>query len=524
MNKIAKYLNKFIIGTVYDNQSVLNAYSTDRSVLKINPKVVAVPRTTHDIRKLVRFSNQLALKNVKIPVTVRGTGLDKTGAALGSGIIISTEKMNNIQEVDPRQRLVRVQAGVTLGQLNSALSLHSLAFPYHGDPNQTVGGLIANTYADFGENSKYGSLLSRVAQAEVVLSSGDVIQTDRLSARQLNKKQGSVELEGEIYRRLSDIIDDNPDLAAEADARVLPQIKSKNGSMDLLPIFFGSQGAYGIITEVILTCELLADEPQYFVAGFSNPTAALDFVTYSMTLDPLAVDIYDVALFNNANELGKTFRPFKKIPENGIVVSVQLNDMKKRKLRKKIKLLTSAQGKNTRFAISDEENYGEFIELQSVLSTYLNDVPRATHAPIVDDVYIADDKLKKYFTSLVELEKKYKISLPVFGSALNRNYSIRPEIDLTSVAGRQFVVAFLRDYADAISACDGKLAGGSPEGRVKAVCANTKLSPELEAIRKKIKEIFDVNDILNPGIKQNATLKAVVRQLRTSYNDGIISE
>lgn len=526
MNKIAKYLNKFIAGTVYDASSVLGGYATDKSILKITPKVVAVPISTHDVRKLVRFSNQLALKNYKLPITVRGSGLDKTGAAIGSGMIISMEKMNRIQEIDPRQRLVRVQAGVTIEQLNSALGLHSLAFPCFGNPKQTIGGLIANTYADFSTGTKHGiaPLGNFIAQMEVVLSTGDVLQTDSLSPRKLNRIQGSVEFEGEVYRKISNLADDNPDIVSEPHGRILSHVKSKRGMLNLMPLFFGSQGTLGVISEVILHCDIIQDNRQYFVANFTSATPALDFIDAAKNVDPEAVNFYDVTLFNEALESGKKFRPFNKMPENGVTVSVVVNGDSPRKVNKKLKQLESLLNKSTKHTISTPENYGDFVELDSILSIYLNSLPRAVRAPIADDVYIPNRNLKKYFTSIADLEKKFKTSLPVFGSALQKNYSIRPEIDLTSVTGRQFVLSFLREYNDLVTSCDGKLAGGSPEGRLKAICANTHLSPELKAISKEIKDIFDLNGILNPGIKQDATLRAVVRELRTSYTPGIITE
>ena len=120
MNKVTKYLNQHIIGNVFDRPSILEAYSTDRSILKITPKYVALPESSNDLRRIVSFINQLAARGMKIPIAVRGSGLDKTGADLTSGIVISTEKMNRILEIDEHGHFVRVQAGVTLAQLNSA--------------------------------------------------------------------------------------------------------------------------------------------------------------------------------------------------------------------------------------------------------------------------------------------------------------------------------------------------------------------------------------------------------------------
>ena len=91
MNRIAIYLNKSIDGVVYSAPSILEEYSTDRSMLKIHPRIVALPENTMDIRRLVRFSYQLAQKKVLLPITVRGSGYSKTGSDIGAGMIISTE-------------------------------------------------------------------------------------------------------------------------------------------------------------------------------------------------------------------------------------------------------------------------------------------------------------------------------------------------------------------------------------------------------------------------------------------------
>jgi len=521
LNKIAKHLNHYITGAVYGEFPVLEGYSTDRSILKIRPKVVAVPRTAGDIRKLVRFSNQLALKNYKLPVTVRGSGLDKTGAAIGPGMIISMEEMDHVKEIDPRQRLVRLQTGVTLGALNTALSLHNLILPVDGDPNQTIGGLIANDY---------GNLRSRITQAEIVLSNGDIIQTERLRPRRLNRKKGATGFEGELYRQLDNfLLDHAEDLAnitpgTRTGYATIPQIKVKNGSFDILSAFFGSQGTLGIITEIILNCDL-SDEPnQFFIAAFPSANTALNFIEYAAKIKPSAIDIYDTNLFTIATESGKKFRPLKSLPENGIVVNVSLNDSNKRHRSRKINRLTALLNKSTRYAVSNNDNYANFIELKTILSVYFNQHPHTIHAPITDDTFIPFKQLKKYFTAIAELEDKHKIALPIFGSVLANRYSVRPEIDLGSVTGRQFALAFMREYNELIMDCDGSFAGGSAEGRLKAIFVNTHLDPELKKLYQEFKTIFDPNSILNPDVKQGANIRAVVRALRTSYNTGIIKE
>ena len=178
MNKIAKYLNQQLIGNVFDSSQILEAYSTDRSPLKITPRMVVVPENASDVRRTVKFVNQLAQKSVHIPITVRGSGLDKTGADLGTGLILSTEHLNKILEIDDRARLVRVQAGVTLGQLNSALALYGLHIPVLADPRETIGALIANFTTDAAAG-KYNGIYYYVDCIESVISTDISVSCSR---------------------------------------------------------------------------------------------------------------------------------------------------------------------------------------------------------------------------------------------------------------------------------------------------------------------------------------------------------
>lgn len=64
MNKITKYLNQHINGQVFDRPSILNAYSRDKSVIEVTPRLVAVPYDTDDIQFLLRFANDVAEKTL----------------------------------------------------------------------------------------------------------------------------------------------------------------------------------------------------------------------------------------------------------------------------------------------------------------------------------------------------------------------------------------------------------------------------------------------------------------------------
>jgi len=111
MSKVAAYLQEHILGEVSTNPAILAAFSHDMSVLEITPEMVVYPRVTNDIRKIARFTWQLAEKGHVLPLTVRGNGTDETGGAIGKGIIVTMPAhMNRIFEFDPKQKITAYSA------------------------------------------------------------------------------------------------------------------------------------------------------------------------------------------------------------------------------------------------------------------------------------------------------------------------------------------------------------------------------------------------------------------------------
>src|SRR5680860_744615 len=132
MNKISQYLNEHILGEINSDEPIRQKFSTDGSILSITPELVVHPRVTNDIRKVARFCWQLAEKGHILPITIRGSGTDKTGAAIGKGIVINTPAhLNNTIFIshNNKDRFVHVQPGVNFGALNETLKSHGLIIP-----------------------------------------------------------------------------------------------------------------------------------------------------------------------------------------------------------------------------------------------------------------------------------------------------------------------------------------------------------------------------------------------------------
>lgn len=527
MNRIAIYLNQHIDGVVYSAPNVLDHYATDRSLLKFHPRIVAIPASARDVRRLVKFSNQLAAKKIALPITVRGAGYSKTGSSIGNGLVISTEKLNHIQEIDVRQRLIRVQAGVTLGELKKSLVVHGLDLPVSGDPHETIGGLIAKN-ASASVNTEPSTIVEFVEEAEIVLSDGSLIEVNNYGARTLKKKLEQKDLEGEIYRRIKEIIDKQSEsivkIALTAQNRSgysgIKAVQDRRG-FNLLPLICGSEGTLGIITEVILRVEPVFEKPDWFAIPCSDCN---DYVRVSQLLKKLKfsdIEVYDATLFNQADTTGKTCGFYRKAPDGGYLIIANAKDDARRDRRRKFAKLKKALTGKDRLIVEDVKNTHDFIAVNENLLAYLNDSGGGYYLPLVDGAFIPEARQAEFLRGLQLMAEKFKLKLAIYGSVDFNTFTVRPSFTPATPDGRKELIAFLRNYLKLVQHCDGYPCGDAPEGRFLAMFTRPCEDAETTTIYGKIKEVFDPLDILNPGLKQEVEPRNVLRHFRTDYNGGI---
>lgn len=519
MGKITKYLNQLIVGNVFDAPEVLETYSTDRSALKVKPKFVAVPESTDDIRKLLRFFNQIAAKDIPVSVTVRGSGLSESGADLSSGLVISMEKLNHLLEIDPRERLVRVQAGITLKELNTALSVSGLFVPIGGHDSDTIGGLISDNPIDsFCE--KYGGIENYVERLEVILANGECLQTANLKKYAVAKKATEKSLEGDIYRKVSKLLKDDRFLVDE----LAKQKQGKEGyptiidvvrkeKMDLAPLFFGAQGTLGVITEVILRAIPLRKRPTRAIATFKELEPAVKFMNEVREMKPRELNLCDLRIIQEARESGKNLDGIIRKLEDGYVVYVSFDERGAFQL-KRVMAKKNNFPRNTKFVFESPENRVLINEVENAVPSYLNRLGNSRRVPVLTDFYLPSRNLASFVKDLEILSKKLDLELPLFGSYNNSIYSLRPMFKLDDPEYTKKFATFLRAGAYVINRQEGLLAGGAPEGRVKAIVTNTEMLDSKKEFYSKIKKIFDQNNILNPDVKLGASSKFTLTHLR----------
>ncbi|MBQ3474508.1 FAD-binding oxidoreductase [Candidatus Saccharibacteria bacterium] len=527
MGKIAKYLNQLTVGNVFDNPEVLEKYSTDQSALKIKPKFVAFPESTDDIRKLMKFFNQLSTKDINVTITPRGSGTSEGGESLSSGIIISTEKLNKLLEIDTRERLVRVQSGITLKELNTALSVSGLKIPIEGRDEETIGGLISNASVDEAMG-KYGGIANYVERIEVVLTNGECLQTERLKRYAVAKAAAEKSFLGNIYQKVSKLLHDNPELLKKLEDKKKTLVGypfltklSKRETLDLMPIFFGAEGTLGIISEVILKAVPVKEKATRIVATFKEIGPALKYAETIHNLNPKKVDFYDLKIIMEAREAGKNLDGVIRKLEDGYVIFASF-DEKGNSMLKKVMAMKEELPRNTKFVFESAENQITLGEFENSLINYLHYVKNAERVPILTDFYLPVYNLQNFLKDLKILEEKLKLDLELYGNLETEIFSLRPKFNLEDADFNKKATTFLRAGAYVISRHGGGLAGGTPEGRLKAVVTNTEMPEDERKLYEDLKKIFDPNGILNPDVKIGANSKFTLTHFRDTNSSQIM--
>jgi FAD/FMN-containing dehydrogenase len=526
MNKITQYLNEHILGEVTSNKSVLEKFSKDGSVFSIKPELVVSPRTTNDIRKIARFTWQLAEKNRPMSMTVRGGGSDKTGAAIGKGIIINTlSHLNNIIFVSLKNKnqFIHVQPGVNIRGLNEILKSHGMIITgsFKSDAYSTIGGAIANNYENIG------SLVSRM---EVILANGDLIETSRIGKHELNKKKGLQTFEGEIYRKIDGIIEDNDKLLSSQNKEIannsgyfgITKVKQRDGSFDLTPLIIGSQGTLGIISEIVIKTDFYNPDESILVATFENAQAARNVANSLMQLSPKILDIIDGRFFDKATEMGKKYVFSDDISDVNSVIYLSFNDFsegaRRHKIKKTLKIINKLNP-DTKTFTSYEKPIEELYAVREVSSVILQpEVNEDSLPPLVDGIAVPAQRLEELITAINQLAVKHHIELPIYINWLTNTIDTRTALQLHNVSDKQKVFKLINDFAEVTAKLDGNMTANGGEGRIKTPAIYAQTDTELIEIYKQIRETFDPFSTLNPGVKQASDLKTLISYLNPDFN------
>jgi len=543
MNKLAAYLQGHIAGEVLVSDGARTFFSTDGSVLQMTPNMVAYPRSTNDIRKIARFTWQLAEKGHILPMTARGSGTDQTGAAIGSGIVmVFPAHMNKILELDSKQKEVRVQPGLNFKSLQETLHTHGLFLPPYPASYQysTVGGAVANNTA--GEKSlKYGQMRRWVDRLEVVLANGEVIQTGRMSRKEVDKRKGVATLEGEIYRAIDGILADNAELIDEYERKIrvtknsvgydLSQVRRKDGSIDLTPLLVGSQGTLAIVTEAIIKLESYSPQTSLLVAAFDTVDAAIDAVEGLRELRPSAIEMVDSHLLDFvAKQQGAPVHTDivgEEAPVPAVLLFVEFDEASSHQRDKRIKKTSKLlDGIATAVKVTNDlEEQQKLWSIRHAAAVVVNyDHAGKAALPIIEDGIVPTTAFRQFIDDVYALFNKHHLEVALWGHAGDANLHIQPLLDLRKLGDRQKVFKLMDEYYRIVLKYGGSIAAEHNDGRLRAPYVAAQVGPEMAGLYAQVKAAFDPHGILNPGVKTGTDIKELASLLRDTYSIAHLSD
>ncbi len=234
---------------VISTEDERRAYETDAlTAYRRVPLAVILPRSTAEVSAALAFLDREGVK-----VVARGAGTSLAGGALPAedAVVVGLSRMNRILDIDPANRLARVEAGVTNIGISNAVS--HLGFFYAPDPSSqlacTIGGNIAMNSGG-AHCLKYGVTTNNILGMTVVMVDGTV-----------------VELGGTL---------DNP-------------------GYDLMGLMIGSEGQLGIVTEATVRLMPLAEGARPVLIGFSSAEDAGGCVAgiIASGIIPVAIEYMD---------------------------------------------------------------------------------------------------------------------------------------------------------------------------------------------------------------------------------------
>lgn len=534
MNKVAHYLQEHLIGEVIVGEDARKYFSTDGSIFSVTPSIIAYPRNENDVRKTLRFTWQLAERGRVIPVTARGAGSDQSGAALGKGVVlVFPAHMNKILELDTKAGTVIVEPGLNYAKLQQTLHTHGRFLPPYPASLEysTIGGAVANNSG--GQKSvKYGTTQKYAEALRVVLANGEVIETKRLNKRDLGKKMGLANFEGEVYRSLDALIEENEDVIKKMSLNLprnsagynLSSVKGKDGSFDLTPLFIGSQGTLGVVTEISLKTENY-NPASTLVVTFCNEIEVLQGLINeikSFKTQPSAIEVVDDKLLNYVNQFNPNqLRNIVQHPFPRFVLFVEFDDVANKTQAKMAKKMAKLlEKKQLNFKIETDENEVEQLWKlrQSVASVIAHGNDKAKALPIIDDAIVPVEKVGEFIKQVYALFEGYRMPATMWGHIGDGNLHVQPLLDLGQVGDRQRVFRILDDYYSLVIEFGGSTSAQYNDGRLRAPYLEKLYGAEAYALIKKTKTIFDPFGTLNAGVKVDVSLEDIKPLVRSEFS------
>ncbi|MER7012637.1 FAD-binding and (Fe-S)-binding domain-containing protein [Saccharopolyspora sp. NPDC000359] len=479
-------------------------YSTDASNYRQVPTGVVFPRDEDDVAATVDIARRHG-----VPITTRGAGTSIAGNAIGTGLVLDFARhLNRIVDIDPERRLARVQPGVVLDSLRSAVAGHGLTFG--PDPSThsrcTLGGMIGNNSC--GTHSvAWGKTVDNVHSLDVLLSDGTRLEVGATPPEQLAELCARGDRVGRLHQDLRALRDDVadlvrrtfPDLARRVSGYNLDQLLPENG-FHLARALVGTEGSCAVVLGA--TVELVPSPPAraLTVLGFPDTYAAADEVPRLRGLGALAIEGLSAELVDVVRLRNPASPALPLLPGGRSWLLVESGGADRGEAEAAAEAIIRAMGERAESVVhTDPARLAALWKIREEGSGYSTRMAGSERWSGWEDAAVPPEQLGSYLREFDALLARFGRRGVTYGHYGDGCIHVRIDFDLLSRPGTAEYRSFLEAAADLVVAHGGSVSGEHGDGQARSALLSRMYPPEVIRAFERFKAAFDPHELLNPG-------------------------
>jgi FAD/FMN-containing dehydrogenase len=542
-------LKKTITGDVLFDEDTLTTFSHDASLFEVKPQAVVYPKTDEDVQNLVKFVAKHKKAFPKLSLTGRSAGTDMGGGSINDSIVVAFGKyFNNTPTI--HNNLATTKPGVFYRDFEKETLKHNLLFPSYPASRDicAMGGIINNNSG--GEKSLfYGKTEKYVKKIKAVLSDGNIYEIKPLIEKELTEKMQLNNFEGRFYTKIYDLISKNYEEIIAAKPRV-----SKNSAgyflwnvwdkerkiFDLTKLFVGAQGTLGLVTEADIELVPVHKHREMEIIFLRDMSQLGQIIDAVMPLNPESFESYDdntlkLALryfpefsqklgISGLIQAGLAFFPAflqmftGRLPK--LILQIDFTGDNPDELKQKIAVLREALKPlhpKTQVAIGDEEKKYWLVRRES-FNLLRNKIRDKHTAPFIDDFVINPKDIAEVIPQVTAILKRHpEFIFTVAGHVGDGNFHIIPLVDITNPKAREAIPEISKEVYGLVNKYHGSITGEHNDGIIRTPYLKQMYGEKIVELFRETKNIFDPDNIFNPGKKVGGDLDYSMSHIRVKW-------
>lgn len=495
-------------------------YSTDASVYKEEPLAVSFPKSSKDLQVLLRFANKH-----KTSLVPRTAGTSLAGQVVGSGIIVDFSRyMNNILELNAEEKWVWVEPGVVLDELNQYLYKYGLFFgPETSTANRCmIGGMLGNNACGL-HSVVYGSTRDHTLAIECLLSDGSPATFEAIDNEEYQNKLKINTLEGDIYRELHAILSNQENQKEIREGYPDPEIPRRNTgyaidlllgsnpfnpsgeSINLSKLLAGSEGTLTLSTKIKLNLIPLPPKKIALIcAHFNTVEESLWANIEALKMKPTAVEMMDSAILECAkSNKAQAENSFFIEGKPRTILIIEQNAETQEHLDIKVNDTIEAMRKSGygyAFPVVYGDDCTKVWNLRKAGLGLLGNIPGDDKSvSVIEDTAVPVAKLPEYIRDVEEVFRKLNMDCVYHAHVGSGELHMRPILNLKDPVDIKRFRQIATDVVTLVKKYNGSLSGEHGDGRLRTPFIPYLLGDKNYELIKRVKTVFDPNNVLNPG-------------------------